>query len=339
VNGVAFAKSASARSWWGLAQRRSTKSPGGVQSGADGSEHLAGNWDVGASLVGVEIPPVAVAVAVGVEVAVAVGVEVAVAVGVAEIGRGAADPPQAVKTNSARKTGGRTLVRLHEAPLVGSARTPPCFAAMHRTKTEAALAEAEIAHADDPERAELLRRARHFKASWIELGEALTGLKRSGRWKQWGYESLDAYAKGELHLRQETVDKLTGSYSFLRRHAPTVLARDALRERIPSYQAVDFLRRAEASEQAPTAAVEEIRRRVLEEAAPAASIAREYRDVVFPIDADQRRTRELAGLKNVAKRLHELLAETRAVPRKLAGDVSGALERLLDAIGDEEQAA
>jgi hypothetical protein len=210
---------------------------------------------------------------------------------------------------------------------------------MHRTKTEAALAEAELAHADDPERAELLRRARHFKASWIELGEALTGLKRSARWKAWGYESLDAYAKSELHLRQETVDKLTGSYSFLRRSAPSVLARDALRERIPSYQAVDFLRRAEASEQAPIAAVEEIRRRVLEEAAPAASIAREYRDVVFPIDADQRRTRELAGLKNVAKRLHELLAETRAVPRKLAGDVTGALERLLEAIGDEEQAA
>ena len=48
---------------------------------------------------------------------------------------------------------------------------------MHRTKTEQALADQETAHADDPERAELLRRARHFKASWIELGEALVALK------------------------------------------------------------------------------------------------------------------------------------------------------------------
>jgi len=210
---------------------------------------------------------------------------------------------------------------------------------MHRTKTEAALAEAELAHANDPERAELLRRARHFKASWIELGEALTGLKRNGRWKHWGYESLDAYAKAELHLRQETVDKLTGSYTFLQRRAPAVLGRDALRERIPSYQAVDFLRRAEASEEAPPAAIAQLRRRVLEEVAPAASIAREYRDVVFPVDPDERRTRELSGLKNVAKRLHELIAETRAVPRKIAGDVTTALERLLEAIEDQQRAA
>ncbi|HLK37577.1 MAG TPA: hypothetical protein VKU41_12545 [Polyangiaceae bacterium] len=209
---------------------------------------------------------------------------------------------------------------------------------MHRTKTEAVLAEAEAAHADDPERAELIRRARRFKASWIDLGEALTALKRSGRYRDWGYETFDAYAKAELHLRQETVDKLTGSYSFLQRRAPSVLARDAIRDRIPSYQAVDFLRRAEASDEAPRDAVDAIRRKVLEEAAPAASIAREFRDVVFPIDAGERRSKELAGLKNVAKRLHELLAQTRAVPRKLAQEVGGSLERLLDAIGDQEAA-
>ena len=56
---------------------------------------------------------------------------------------------------------------------------------MHRTKTDAALAEAEASHADDPERAELLRRARRFKTSWIELAEALTQAKRGGRWTEW----------------------------------------------------------------------------------------------------------------------------------------------------------
>ena len=50
---------------------------------------------------------------------------------------------------------------------------------MERTKTDSALAEAEQAHADDPERAELLRRARRFKTSWIELAEALTATRRS----------------------------------------------------------------------------------------------------------------------------------------------------------------
>ncbi|MDP9148437.1 MAG: hypothetical protein M3O36_00630 [Myxococcota bacterium] len=203
---------------------------------------------------------------------------------------------------------------------------------MHRTKTEAALEEAEHAYADDPERAELLRRARVFKASWIELAEGLAAAKRAGRWKAWGYDSLESYARTELHLRAETVDKLTGSYSFLKRRAPAVLERDALREPIPSYQAVDFLRRAEASENAPRDAVEEIRRRVLDEGAPAATMSRAYGKVVFPVSADERLTRETAGLRNVAKRLRELLGETRAVPRKLAGDVEEALDRLLEAL-------
>jgi hypothetical protein len=210
---------------------------------------------------------------------------------------------------------------------------------MHRTKTEAALADAERSHADDPERAELLARARRFKASWIELGESLTAIKRSSGWRDWGYESFEAYTRNELHIRQETADKLTGSYSFLKKRAPAVLERDALREPIPSYQAVDFLRRAEASEDAPKGAVEEIRKRVLEDGAPAATVVRAFGSVVFPLDEEQRQAREVAGLKNVAKRLRELLSGTRAVPKKLAGDVENALDRLLDALGHEEEAA
>jgi hypothetical protein len=210
---------------------------------------------------------------------------------------------------------------------------------MHRTKTEAALLEAEATHADDPERAELLRRARHFKASWIELAEALTQAKRTGRWKDWGYDSLEAYAKSELRLRQETVDKLTGSYSFLQRRAPAVLSRDPISEPFPTYQAVDFLRRAEESDTAPREAVEEIRRRVIEEAAPLGAVSRAYRDVVFPVDEDTLVARDVAGVKNVAKRLRELLDATRAVPRKVASETAAALDRLLEAIEDREEAA
>jgi hypothetical protein len=210
---------------------------------------------------------------------------------------------------------------------------------MHRTKTDESLANAEQAHADDPERAALLRRARTFKASWIELGESLARVKRSGSWKRWGYESFEAYAQGELFLRPQTVDKLTNSYTFLQRRAPSVLTRDGVRDPIPSYQAVDFLRRAEASDDAPRDAVDEVRRRVIDEAAPASALTRQYREVVFPIDEGTRRRRDAAGVRNVAKRLRELLVETRAVPAKLAADVSGALDRLLGAIGDGDEVA
>ena len=211
---------------------------------------------------------------------------------------------------------------------------------MHKTKVEAALAAAEAEHADDPDRVEILRRARLFKSSWLQLAEGLIEVRRAGHFKRWGYESLDQYAKAELHLRPETVEKLTGSFGFLKRRAPEVLERDGVAAPIPTYQAIDFLRRAEEQDEVPQETVKAVRARVLEDGAGLAVVAREYRDTVFPPSASERRDRDRSALKNVATRLHELLEETRVVPRKLAGEVGEALAELLEALGaDEERAA
>src|SRR5258708_21971100 len=107
-----------------------------------------------------------------------------------------------------------------------------------RTKTDEAMAAAERQHADDPERAELLARARRFKASWIELAEGLSTVRQGNHWKRWGYPSFEEYTRKELHLRQETVEKLHRSYLFLKRRAPSVLDRDGLDPPIPSSQSV-----------------------------------------------------------------------------------------------------
>jgi len=210
-----------------------------------------------------------------------------------------------------------------------------------QTKIDAALEAAAEEHADDPERAELIQRARRFKASWIELAEALTEVRRHGHWKRWGHETFEAYARTELHLKPETVDKLTGSFQFLKIRAPEVLRRDALHAPMPSYQSIDFLRRAEEQEAPADAGVmEALRKRVIEEGAPVASIAREFKATVFPIDEAQKKERDAAALKNVAKRLHDLLGETRAVPRRLALEVAEQVGRLMEALAkDEEKAA
>ncbi|WP_394822825.1 hypothetical protein [Pendulispora albinea] len=209
---------------------------------------------------------------------------------------------------------------------------------MTETKVVAQLAAAEEAHAHDPERAEVLRCARRFKSSWVELAESLTRVRRSGRWKGWGYDSFETYARRELHLRPETVEKLTGSYAFLASARPEVLRRDGLAAPIPNYQAVDFLRKAEA-EKVSADTLESLRRRVLDEAAPLPAVSREFRDAVFPVDEDQLHQREVAGLRNVATRLRQLLGETRTVPRKLAAEVSDALDDLLEALADREEEA
>lgn len=203
---------------------------------------------------------------------------------------------------------------------------------MPRTKVEAELEQAERAHADDPERAEVLARARRFKASWVELAESLTGLRRSGAWKRWGHASFEDYTRKELHLRQETVDKLTGSYSFLRASAPQVLSRPPS-EPVPSYQSIDFLRRAEEQEHAPREVVAELRRKVIDDAAPVASLNRQYKEVLFPLADDERAERDSQQLAAAARRLASLLQATRAVPRRLAKEVGEAVERLLEALG------
>lgn len=207
---------------------------------------------------------------------------------------------------------------------------------MSATKIDGELADAENQFASsDPERAELIARARRFKSSWIELAEALVEVKRSARFRDWGYEDFGTYAKKELHLRQETIDKLTGSYSFLQRRAPEVLVRDGVAHEIPSYQAIDYLRRVEAQEDTPREVVREIEKKLLEEQVPVSKVAKEFGERVFPISVDERNKRESAGIQNVAKRLHELLGESHMLPKKVVHETQAALDRLLEAIKAE----
>lgn len=199
-----------------------------------------------------------------------------------------------------------------------------------QTKTDDQLAELQRQMASDPERAELIARVRRFKATWFELGEALSDAKRSGRYKQWGYPSFEEYCKRELHLRQDTADKLTGSFTFLRAKAPEVLRRDGRDAPIPAYQAVDFLRRAEESE-APRETVDEIRKMVIDDGAPLPKVAKLYREVVFPASSEDEREDRVHRMRITVERLVELLALAKAdgaVPAELAAEIEEPLQRL-----------
>lgn len=201
---------------------------------------------------------------------------------------------------------------------------------MQPSKVDQDLAKVQAAHGDDPARAAVIACARRFKSSWIELAEALVSVRRDNAWKPWGYTSFDDYTRLELRLKRETVEKLTGSYAFLQRRAPRVLERTGLEEPIPSYQAVDYLRRAEEQEGAPREALEEIRQKVLDEAAPLPTIAKQYSAQVFPIDEAEKRRRDASAIKNVATRLRELLGESRVVPRRLVSELTPMLDQVLE---------
>lgn len=214
---------------------------------------------------------------------------------------------------------------------------------MQQTNVDRALAALEEQYADDPERVELLRRTRRFKASWLELGEALSEVKRHKTWEKWGYDSMESYAKAELKLRMDTVEKLTGSFMFLHKRAPEVLRRDPLEKELPSYQAIDFLRRAEEraeeDDTLPEGTMVDIRKKVLEDNVPVATVARLYKDTLFPVSEEDKKAKDRAAIKSSATKLRDLLAESDVLPKGIARTVGDALDELLGELKNEKKAA
>lgn len=213
---------------------------------------------------------------------------------------------------------------------------------MEPTNVDRALAALEEQHADDPQRANLLRLTRRFKSSWLELGEALAQAKRNKTWESWGYDSFETYAKTELKMRADTVEKLTGSYMFLHKRAPEVLQPDRL-EALPTYQAIDYLRRVEekAAEDhtIPKEAVVDVRKQILDDGVPVAKVARLYNDTLFPVSDSDKRESNRKALKSTATKLRELLAESNVVPKNLASTIGESLDELLATLSEKAKAA
>jgi len=209
---------------------------------------------------------------------------------------------------------------------------------MEKTKGEARLEHAIHAHAEDAERVFVLERARRFKRTWIELAQALVDVRERETYLRWGYGSFDEYVTRELRLKRGTVDKLCASYGFLRANAPK-LARESedltdIARPVPSWQAVDFVARAEERGAAPAEVIDEMKREVFDEGAPAPALSRKYREVAFPVGDDERRERLNAQITAAAKRLADLVAEPEAkLPRGLGERVEAVLGELCEVLG------
>jgi hypothetical protein len=203
------------------------------------------------------------------------------------------------------------------------------------TKTDRVLEDRMLAFAGDPERVDVLSRARTFKRSWIELAEALAGVYERSSWDRWGYPSFDAYCRNELALTPSTAAKLLGSFRFLRTSAPRVVER-AVREPsapVPSLRAVDFVARATERGAAPEEALHEIRRAAFEEGVDAPALRRRFKAVAFPVSEEQRDERVRAQLVSCARRLAQLVTEPSAdVPKDAARAVEEAVGQLLEAL-------
>ena len=155
---------------------------------------------------------------------------------------------------------------------------------------------------DDGQRLELVQRARRFKRSWVEMAEGLLYVRQQRSYKRWGFEDFYDYCAQELQLRTATVDKLTGSYSTIRDHAPEVLRRDGVARSIPSVDAVDYFARAlepandgESETDPDPEVISQLRHAVFEDNKPVQSLRRQFNLCFIPNRKAQRLRKRSRG--------------------------------------------
>lgn len=192
-----------------------------------------------------------------------------------------------------------------------------------------------LAAAGDKERVHVLSVARTFKRSWIDLAEALTRVYERESWKRWGFDNFDAYCRKELHIKKNTVAKLLGSYRFLNTTAPKVIERTRAEPSapVPSLKAVDFVMKAAERGAADRSTMKEIEQAAFNEGVDAPKLSRRFKEVAFPVSAEEKNDRLRQQLVNASRRLANLIAEPDApVPHDVAVNVEEALGQLLESL-------
>jgi len=199
------------------------------------------------------------------------------------------------------------------------------------------LAEALEAEGADELRIHVVRRAREFKRSWVMMAEALVEVRNRESYLDWGYEDFYSYCSLELQLKQATADKLTGSYVALKRHAPSVLKRDGLNERIPTCDAVDYFAKAlqknpsneEATEPAVARElVDELREAVFEEGAPVTELRKRFNPLFNPKPEGVEQMDAIRRATATARRLERMIEEIDGLRRPTVRATLDSLEAL-----------
>jgi hypothetical protein len=198
------------------------------------------------------------------------------------------------------------------------------------------LAEALEAEGADELRIHVVRRAREFKRSWVMMAEALVEVRNRESYLDWGYEDFYTYCSLELQIKQATADKLTGSYVALKRHAPSVLKRDGLTERIPTCDAVDYF--AKALQRTPSnddgervvaeEVVDELKHAVFEEGAPVSDLRKRFNPVFNPKPEGAEQMDAIRRATATVRRLERAIEEIDGLPRPTVRASLDALESL-----------
>ncbi len=191
----------------------------------------------------------------------------------------------------------------------------------------------------------VLLSAKRFKSTWVELGKLLVQVRDEAKFEEWGYESFDVYCSRELHIKKQTAEKLTRSFSFLSRHEPKqALALDEPSDEAPlrpapAFEVVEVLAGAEERGQLSANEYQSIRDSIWNPERPVSELRREFQER-FPRPAGPPPS-DGTQLRRIAQQARKLcldLQTQKRVPRAVA-DRADALAAELEELASQKAEA
>ena len=185
----------------------------------------------------------------------------------------------------------------------------------------------------------VLNCAKEFKTSWIELGQALYSVSKDKMFKEWGFNTFEAYISRELGIRKGTAMKLLRSYYFLEKEEPQYLesgyAQEAEAVSVPTYEAIDVLRKAKNNKELDAQDYARLKKEIFEEGRDVKEVRKELTALIRERkepDPDQaRQQRRLATVKrflSVLKSLKQEISIAKLVPEKIVKEADDLIKNI-----------
>lgn len=190
---------------------------------------------------------------------------------------------------------------------------------------------------DDPLRREVLRQAKNFKESWIELGRALYTVWKDKLYRGWGFSTFDLYTAKEIGIRKATSLKLLRSYCFLEKEEPGVLraySSDPSSTTLPAFESVDLLRKAKNGKVLDDDDYSDFKQKVFNgtETAEAkkelTALIRQRKELDPEEVWEKKRQAQLKRLVSILRSVGDEIQSQKLAPASLARDISSLVQRI-----------
>jgi hypothetical protein len=192
----------------------------------------------------------------------------------------------------------------------------------------------------DSIRFHILDSAKKFKTSWVDLGRALYAVWKDKLYKEWGFSTFDIYTMKEIGIRKQTAVKLLKSYYFLEKEEPQFLAKEQSSEAseaasVPSYEAIDVLRRAKSNKALDKNDYNRLKENVLEKGKDVGEVKKDLtalirqRDELAPEEAyQQKRMTLVRRLTGTLKSIKDEAEINKILPAPIIQELAALLKKL-----------